>query len=77
MHIASLENQLLTHKELREGVDKWPAKSPQHHKAFTNWERKSQYLLKELIKYQTYADCVKQALMARHSGYRAKDEEVE
>jgi hypothetical protein len=66
MHIASLENQLLTHKELRENVDRWPAKSLQHTRAFSNWERKSQHLLKELIKYQTYADCIKQALIARH-----------
>ncbi|KAK9763118.1 hypothetical protein K7432_010513 [Basidiobolus ranarum] len=28
-------------------------------KAFSNWERKSQYILHELIKYQTYAECLR------------------
>ncbi|RKP13711.1 Pleckstrin homology domain-containing protein, partial [Piptocephalis cylindrospora] len=61
-HIATLEADLLAHKELRDNVDKWPARSPAHAKAFANWERKSQFLLRELIKYQTYADILQQAV---------------
>ncbi|KAJ9048224.1 hypothetical protein DSO57_1030456 [Entomophthora muscae] len=41
-----------------------PPRSPHYSKAFSNWERKSQYLLRELIKYQTYADVLKRTLAA-------------
>jgi hypothetical protein len=38
--------------------------SPRHPnsaKAMTNWERKSSYLLREIVKFRTYIDCLTQA----------------
>ncbi|KAJ2333513.1 hypothetical protein GGI00_002295, partial [Coemansia sp. RSA 2681] len=32
------------------------------HRGFSNWERKAQYILQELIKYQSYADVLQKAL---------------
>ncbi|KAJ1975459.1 hypothetical protein H4R35_003135 [Dimargaris xerosporica] len=64
--IAHLESELGKHQELRATIDtRFPPRSPIYAKAFSNWERKSQFLLRELIKYQTYADCLKQAIATR------------
>ncbi|KAJ1659534.1 hypothetical protein IWQ61_001410 [Dispira simplex] len=61
--ITHLQSELDQHHELRGSIDlRFPPKSPIYNKAFSNWERKSQYLLRELIKYQTYADCLKNAI---------------
>ena len=40
------------------------ALSPRHPnsaKAMANWERKSSYLLREIVKFGTYIDCLTQA----------------
>ncbi|KAJ1960898.1 hypothetical protein IWQ62_004055 [Dispira parvispora] len=66
--IAHLQSELDHHHELRGSIDiRFPPKSPIYNKAFSNWERKSQYLLRELIKYQTYADCLKNAIATQPS----------
>ncbi|KAJ1927921.1 hypothetical protein IWQ60_002523 [Tieghemiomyces parasiticus] len=65
-NITHLESQLNAHQDLRASIDRrFPPRTPTHTKAFSNWERKSQYLLRELIKYQTYADCLKSAIATR------------
>ncbi|KAJ1673360.1 hypothetical protein EV182_005390, partial [Spiromyces aspiralis] len=62
-HIAYLEEDLVSHKKLMGSIDeRFYPRTPQHQKAFQNWERKAQYILKELIKYQTYADCLQKAV---------------
>ncbi|ORY05543.1 hypothetical protein K493DRAFT_333512 [Basidiobolus meristosporus CBS 931.73] len=62
-HNAFLEKELAEHMELRSViVQRFSPKSSNMHRAFSNWERKSQHLLRELIKYQTYADTLKQAM---------------
>ncbi|KAI9297526.1 hypothetical protein K502DRAFT_323233 [Neoconidiobolus thromboides FSU 785] len=64
-HITSLDTELVEHMEYRGIVHRrFPPKTPLYAKAFSNWERKSQYLLRELIKYQTYADILKKTLAA-------------
>lgn len=63
--ISALDNELVDHMELRSSIHRrMPPRSPHYAKAFSNWERKSQYLLRELIKYQTYADILKRTLAA-------------
>ncbi|KAI0225447.1 hypothetical protein L0F63_001117 [Massospora cicadina] len=63
--IATLDGELVEHMELRGVIHRRvPPRSPHYAKAFSNWERKSQYLLRELIKYQTYADVLKRTLAA-------------
>jgi hypothetical protein len=73
--IQHLEDELVTHKESHSAVARFQPKSTAHSRAFANWERRSQYLLRELIKYQTYADCLQQAVLARHNDPSAADEE--
>ena len=43
--------------------------TPRHvnsHKAMTNWERKSSYLLREIVKFRTYIDCLQLAETCKH-----------
>ncbi|KAJ2692538.1 hypothetical protein GGH99_001665, partial [Coemansia sp. RSA 1285] len=62
-HIAYLEEELVSHKKVQGSIDeRFYPKTQQHHKAFSNWERKAQYILQELIKYQSYADVLQTAL---------------
>ncbi|KAK9709246.1 hypothetical protein K7432_009156 [Basidiobolus ranarum] len=58
-----LETELAEHMELRSVIlQRFSPKSSNMSRAFSNWERKSQHLLRELIKYQTYADSLKSTL---------------
>ena len=62
-HISYLEEDLVSHKKVMGSIEeRFFPRTPQHQKAFQNWERKAQYILKELIKYQTYADCLQKAI---------------
>ncbi|KAJ2724345.1 hypothetical protein GGI07_002024 [Coemansia sp. Benny D115] len=62
-HISYLEEELVSHKKVQGSIDeRFFPKTQLHHRAFSNWERKAQYILQELIKYQSYADVLQKAL---------------
>ncbi|KAJ1798430.1 hypothetical protein LPJ59_002504 [Coemansia sp. RSA 2399] len=62
-HITYLEEELVSHKKVQGSImERFFPKTNQHQKAFSNWERKAQYILQELIKYQSYADVLQTAL---------------
>ncbi|KAJ2716301.1 hypothetical protein H4R19_000723 [Coemansia spiralis] len=62
-HIAYLEEELVSHKKVQGSIDeRFYPKTQQFHRAFSNWERKAQYILQELIKYQSYADMLQKML---------------
>jgi hypothetical protein len=42
-------------------------------RAMANWERKSSYLVVEVIKFQTYVDCLTAALTHREEIYRERE----
>ncbi|KAF2233718.1 hypothetical protein EV356DRAFT_533485 [Viridothelium virens] len=68
-YVKSLEEDLSKHQELR--IRMQNAYSPRHpnsNKANANWERKSSYLLKEIVKFNTYIESLQRA--------HAKKEEV-
>ncbi|KAJ2083104.1 hypothetical protein H4R24_001079 [Coemansia sp. RSA 988] len=66
-HISYLEEELVAHKKVQGSIDeRFAPKSQQFHRAFSNWERKAQYILQELIKYQSYADVLQVALKQMH-----------
>lgn len=39
-----------------------------------NWERKSSYLLREIVKFRTYIDCLLAAQVMKEKIYRERDE---
>ena len=56
-YVNSVEEELAKHNELRSGL--YLAFSPRSvnaNKAMANWERKSSYLLREIVKFRTYLD---------------------
>ncbi|PVU92165.1 hypothetical protein BB561_004002 [Smittium simulii] len=63
-HLTYLESELVKHKVCLSTVpERFSPRSSIYTKAFRNWERKAQYLLKELVKYRSYIDCLKKALL--------------
>ncbi|KAI9771449.1 MAG: hypothetical protein M1840_002069 [Geoglossum simile] len=61
-YVKNIEDELQKHNELRGAM--LLAFSPRHpnsSKAMANWERKSSYLLREIVKFGTYIDCLTQA----------------
>ncbi|KIW02928.1 uncharacterized protein PV09_05974 [Verruconis gallopava] len=61
-YVANVEDELTKHNELRPLMGM--AFSPRHPnaaKAMANWEKKSAYLLREIVKFKTYVDSLKAA----------------
>ncbi|KAG5518338.1 hypothetical protein PMAC_003135 [Pneumocystis sp. 'macacae'] len=66
-YISILEKDVQKHNAYRPQI--LQAFSPRHPnlaKALLNWERKSQYLLREIVKYKTYLECLSRALVLRN-----------
>ncbi|KAL7268593.1 hypothetical protein RUND412_008777 [Rhizina undulata] len=65
-YVANIEAELSRHNELRAAM--LLAFSPRHpnaSKAMNNWEKKSSYLLREIIKFRTYIECLSAAATLR------------
>ncbi|KAF9142531.1 hypothetical protein BG015_000765 [Linnemannia schmuckeri] len=61
--VISLESEMESHQEQRAPMMKlFLPKSHNYSKAFNNWERRSRYLLKEMVKYQIYVECLEQSI---------------
>ncbi|KAI0018199.1 hypothetical protein F4780DRAFT_538321 [Xylariomycetidae sp. FL0641] len=65
-YVKSIEDDLQQHNQFRSPM--LLAFTPRGHnsaKALANWERKSSYLLREIVKYRTYVDCLQHASTRR------------
>ncbi|PGH12576.1 hypothetical protein AJ79_04197 [Helicocarpus griseus UAMH5409] len=61
-YVKHVEEELQQHNELRSAmVLAFTPRHPNANKAMANWERKSSYLLREIVKFRTYIDCLQQA----------------
>lgn len=77
-YVKNVEDDLQKHNELRPAV--LLAFSPRHPnaaKAMSNWERKSSYLLREIVKFRTYIDCLVAANTQKEKIYASRAEENE
>ncbi|KAJ6441166.1 Sec7 domain-containing protein [Purpureocillium lavendulum] len=73
-YVKSIEKDLQDHNKLRSPM--LLAFTPRGHnagKAMANWERKSAYLLREIVKFRTYVDCLQQADARRREIYTERD----
>jgi hypothetical protein len=73
-YVKSIEQELQSHNELRSPM--LLAFTPRGHnagKAMANWERKSSYLLREIVKFRTYVDCLQQAETRKREIYSERD----
>ena len=76
-YVKNVEDELQKHNELRSAM--MLAFSPRHPnstKAMSNWERKSSYLLREIVKFRTYIDCLQAAKTQREKVYASREEPV-
>jgi len=73
--VSNVEAELARHNELKQGIEL--AYSPRHtnyNRALVNWQRKSDYLLREIVKFQTYVDSLAGAQKAKESFYSKKNQ---
>ncbi|KAI6121579.1 hypothetical protein F5141DRAFT_1186775 [Pisolithus sp. B1] len=67
-YVGTLKKDLKHHNELREPMAAlYPPRSTNSVKAQSNWEKKSQYLLTEIVKYESYIESLKDAMTLRLS----------
>ncbi|OBZ68281.1 PH and SEC7 domain-containing protein C11E3.11c [Grifola frondosa] len=65
-HVASLKDDLQQHNELRTPMmHLYQPRSSNATRALSNWEKKSQYLLTESVKYDSYIDSLRTAMNLR------------
>jgi len=65
-HVVYLKNNLEHHNELREPMTAlYQPRTATALKAQSNWEKKSQYLLTEIVKYESYIDSLQNAMNLR------------
>ncbi|KAM6502301.1 hypothetical protein JOM56_002278 [Amanita muscaria] len=65
-HVVYLKNDLERHNELREPMATlYQPRTATALKAQSNWEKKSQYILTEIVKYESYIDSLQSAMSLR------------
>lgn len=77
-YVKYVEDELQRHNELRSAMVL--AFTPRHAnatKALNNWERKSSYLLREIVKFRTYIDSLQSAQGQKEKFYNSASNDVE
>lgn len=69
-YVKNVEDDLKKHNELRSAMAlAFSPRHPNSAKALANWERKSAYLLREIVKFRTYIDSLKGAQAQKEKIY--------
>ncbi|KAF9434062.1 hypothetical protein BGZ76_008636 [Entomortierella beljakovae] len=75
-YVAGLEADMEVHQEYRGPMMRlFSPKSSNYAKAFNNWERRSRHLLKEMVKYQIYVECLEQSIQYQQQLDKALQEQ--
>lgn len=75
-YVNNVEDELQKHNELRGMMlMAFTAKHPNSSKAMTNWEKKSSYLLREIVKFRTYIDTLQNAQATKGKIYQTRKED--
>ncbi|KAK4939563.1 hypothetical protein LTR10_020169 [Elasticomyces elasticus] len=75
-YVNNVEDELQKHNELRSlMLLAFSSKHPNSTKAMNNWEKKSSYLLREIVKFRTYIDCLQNAQSTKERIYKMRKEE--
>ena len=74
-YVSAVEEELERHNELRPSMQlAFSPRHPNSNKAMQNWECKSSFLLKEIVRYRTYIDCLEGASKRKAEIYREREE---
>ncbi|QIX00145.1 hypothetical protein AMS68_005662 [Peltaster fructicola] len=74
-YVSNVEAELEKHHELKHAIEL--AYSPRHsnyNKAMNNWQRKSEYLLREVVKFRTYIDSLVASQRSKEEVYTRRAE---
>jgi len=73
-YVRSIEEELQVHNSLRSPMLlAFTPRGSNATKAMSNWERKSEYLLREIVKFRTYVDCLREADLRRREIYAERE----
>ncbi len=73
-YVQSIEADLQAHTALRSPMLlAFTTRGHNANKAMANWERKSAYLLREIVKYRTYVDCLTEAERRRREIHKERE----
>ncbi|KAG5981237.1 hypothetical protein E4U55_003148 [Claviceps digitariae] len=73
-YVKSIETELQDHNRLRSPMLlAFTPRGQNAGKAMGNWERRSAYLLREIVKFRTYVDCLQQAEARKQEIYAERD----
>lgn len=75
-YVSSIEMELDKHQELRNAVSEvyTNKNSSNFMKVIQNWERKSSYLLREVVKFRTYIEALEAAGRSKERVYKEREE---
>ncbi|KAK6537953.1 hypothetical protein TWF694_010848 [Orbilia ellipsospora] len=74
-YVKNIEEELQKHNELRSAMLlAFTPRHPNYNKAMNNWERKSSYLLKEIVKFRTYIDALSSATVNKDRIMKEKEQ---
>lgn len=77
-YVQHVEEDLQKHNELRGPMLlAFSSKGSNYSKAMNNWEKKSSYLLREIVKFKNYIDALQCAHNARERIYKLRREETD
>lgn len=75
-YVSSVEEDLQKHNELRGPMTlAFSPKHSNHAKAMGNWEKKSSYLLREIVKFKNYIDALQGAQITKERIYKLRRED--
>ncbi|KAI9680135.1 MAG: hypothetical protein M1829_001372 [Trizodia sp. TS-e1964] len=75
-YVKNIEHELQKHNEQRGLLLlAFTPRHPNSSKALSNWERKSSYLLREIVKFGTYIDCLNSAQIQKEKLYASRKED--
>ncbi|KAJ6115103.1 hypothetical protein N7486_000881 [Penicillium sp. IBT 16267x] len=73
-YVKNVEDDLQRHNELRPAMHlAFSPRHPNSAKAMANWERKSSYLLREIVKFRTYIDSLGNAIKQKERIYASSN----
>ncbi|KAG9240692.1 hypothetical protein BJ878DRAFT_275062 [Calycina marina] len=74
-YVGGIEEELQKHNQLRSPMLlAFTPRHPNSNKAMANWEKKSSYLLREIVKFTTYIDCLHAAEFSKNCIYEERAE---
>lgn len=74
-YVRNCEEELDRHNGIRGGMGvAFSMRSVNGQKAMANWEKKSSYLLREIVKFRTYIDALQAAKVRREEVYKEREE---